>query len=85
MEHGTDLKNSGLRPFQEYFTYIEPIVNQRWAKTGVPGEKPPDLPVQNKYYHETWNKHFQHYGQRTPTITSPIFYKIMPRCKFRPS
>ena len=28
-------------------TYIEPIVNQRWAKTGVPGEKPPDLPVQN--------------------------------------
>ena len=28
-----------LRPFQEHFTYIEPIVNQRWAKTGVPGEK----------------------------------------------
>ena len=24
-----------LRPFQEYFTYIEPIVHQRWAKTGV--------------------------------------------------
>ena len=36
-----------LRPFQEYFTYIGPIVNQRSAKTGVPGEKPPDLPVQN--------------------------------------
>ena len=33
-----------LRSFQEHFTYacIEPIVNQRWAKTGVPGEKPPD-------------------------------------------
>ena len=30
--------------FQEYFTYIEPIVHQRWAKTGVPGEKPPDHP-----------------------------------------
>ena len=29
-----------LRPFQEYFTYIEPIVHQRWAKTGEPGEKP---------------------------------------------
>ena len=29
----------GLRPFQEYFTYIEPIVHQRWAKTGGPGEK----------------------------------------------
>ena len=26
-----------LRPFQDYFTYFEPIVNQRWAKTGVPG------------------------------------------------
>ena len=23
--------------FQEYFTYIEPIVHQRWAKTGKPG------------------------------------------------
>ena len=22
-----------LRPFQEYITYIEPIVHQRWAKT----------------------------------------------------
>ena len=40
-------KDSGLRPFQEYFTYIKLIVNQKWAKTGVPGEKPPDLPVQN--------------------------------------
>ena len=27
----------GLRPFQEYFTYIELIVHQRWAKTGEPG------------------------------------------------
>ena len=33
-----------LRPFQEYSTYIEPIVHQRWAKTGEPGEKPPDHP-----------------------------------------
>ena len=31
-----------LRPFQEYFTYIEPIVHQTWAKTRGPGEKPPD-------------------------------------------
>ena len=30
-----------LRPFQEYFTYIKPIVHRRWAKTG---EKPPDHP-----------------------------------------
>ena len=40
-----------LWPFQEYFTYIELIVNQRWAKTGVPREKAPDLPVQNLASH----------------------------------
>ena len=28
-----------LRPFQEYFTYIEPIVHQRRAKTGELGGK----------------------------------------------
>ena len=33
-----------LQPFQEYFTYIEPIVHRRWVKTGVPREKPPDHP-----------------------------------------
>ena len=30
--------------FQEYFTYIEPIVHQSWTKTGEHGEKPPDHP-----------------------------------------
>ena len=34
----------GLRPFQEYFTYIKLIVDQRWAKTREPGDKPPDHP-----------------------------------------
>ena len=33
-----------LQPFQEYFTYIEPIAHQKWAKTGEPREKPPDHP-----------------------------------------
>ena len=33
-----------LRPFQEYFTYIEPNVHRSWVKTGEPGEKPPDHP-----------------------------------------
>ena len=28
-----------LRPFQEYFTYIEPMVHPRWVKTGEPREK----------------------------------------------
>ena len=27
-----------LRPFQDYFTHIDPIANQRCAKTAVPGE-----------------------------------------------
>ena len=40
-----------LLPFQEYFTYIEPIVNQRWMQIGVLGEKPPDLAVQNLASH----------------------------------
>ena len=28
-----------LRPFQEYFSYIQPIVHQRWAKTRGPRGK----------------------------------------------
>ena len=36
-----------LWPIQDYFIHIELIAKQRWAKTGVPGEKPPDLPLQN--------------------------------------
>ena len=36
-----------LRPFQDYFTYFELIISQRFVKTEVPGEKPPDLPLQN--------------------------------------
>ena len=34
----------GFTALQEYFTYIELGVHQRWAKTGEPGEKPPDHP-----------------------------------------
>ena len=33
-----------LRPLQEYFIYIKPIIHQRWVKTREPGEKPPDHP-----------------------------------------
>ena len=40
-----------LQPFQDYFTYFEPIVNHRWAKIRVPREKPPDLLVQNLASH----------------------------------
>ena len=33
-----------LRPFQEYFTHIEPILHQRLAKTRESGEILPDHP-----------------------------------------
>ena len=56
-----------LRPFQEYFTYIEHIVIQRWAKTGVPGEKPPDLPVQNLASHMYTSE------ARTTAVRDPLF------------
>ena len=56
-----------LRTFQEYFAYIEPIVNQRWAKTGVPEEKPPDLPVQNLA------SHMYPREARTTAVTDQIF------------
>ena len=29
-----------LQPFPEYLTCIEPIVHQRWAKTGEPRDSP---------------------------------------------
>ena len=45
-----------LRPFQEYFTYIEPIVLQRWAKTGEPGENHLNIRMQNlAFSHVTRN------------------------------
>ena len=46
--------------FQEYCNYIEPIINQRQVKTGVPGEKPPDLPC--------WTWHFTCVPSEAPTI-----------------
>ena len=42
-----------LRLFQDYFAYIESIVNQRLAKTCVFGEKPPDPPLKNLASHLT--------------------------------
>ena len=39
-----------LQPFQDYFTYFYMIVNQRLAKIGIPGEKPPDLPLQSNQW-----------------------------------
>ena len=32
-----------LWPFSQYFTNIQPMVKQRWAKTNAFAQKPPDL------------------------------------------
>ena len=61
----TKKKHLVLRAFQEYFPYIKPIVNQRWAKTGVPGEKPPDLPMQNLASHMYPEHGSSHSGERS--------------------
>ena len=53
-----------LRSFQGYFTYFEPTVNQRWAKAGVPGEKPPDVPLQNLASHMWPERGPKHGGER---------------------
>ena len=53
-----------LRLFQEYFTYIVTIVNQGWAKTGVPGEQQPGLPVQNLASHMYSERGSNHSGKR---------------------
>ena len=37
LSHLETLKIWVLLPFQEYFTCIEPIVHQKWGKTGEPG------------------------------------------------
>ena len=58
-------KHMGFTAFQEYWTYIESIVNQRWAKTGVPGEKPPDLPMQNLASHMCPERGSNHNGERS--------------------
>ena len=42
---GVGVGRGSLRPFKEYFTYIELTVHQTWAKTGVPGVKPPEYVV----------------------------------------
>ena len=47
------------------FTYIKPIVNQRWVKTGVSGEKLPNLPVQNLASHMCPERGSNHSGERS--------------------
>ena len=55
-----------LRPFQEYFTYIEPIIHQRWAKTGVPAKNRLSRTWLSHMLHERGSNHS---GER---VSSPI-------------
>ena len=57
-----------LRLFQEYFTYIEPTVNQMWAKTGVPGEK-----KHLTYRCRTWHLTCTPSEARTTAVRDPMF------------
>ena len=41
---GGESGGEGLRPLQEYFTYIEPIVHKGGQKPKNPGKKTPDHP-----------------------------------------
>ena len=44
-----------LPTFQEYFTYMQPIVHQRWAKIGEAVEKHLTIRKQNLAFpHVTW-------------------------------
>ena len=54
-----------LWPFQEYLTYIEPIVNQTWANIEVPGAKTPDLSIQNLASHMYPKRGSNHSGERS--------------------
>ena len=58
-------------PFQEYFTYIKPIVNLRWAKTREPIEKTLDLPVQNVVSYMCPERHS--IEARTIAVRDPMF------------
>ena len=64
-----------LQPIQEYCTYIEPVVNQRWAKTGVPREKSPDLPVQNLASHMCPDRGSNHSCERSNVFESALLIK----------
>ena len=57
--------NCILWSLQEYCTYMEPIVNQRRAKAEVPGEKPPNLLVQNLASHMCPKRGLNHSGERS--------------------
>ena len=48
-------------PSRLYFTHI---VNQRWTKSGVPGEKPHDLLLQNLASHMGPESGSNHSGER---------------------
>ena len=52
-----------LQPFHEFFTYIEPIIHQRWAKTGEP-------PVSRTWLSYMWPEHgLNHSGEKSNKST----------------
>ena len=58
-------KDMDFTALSRIFDLIEPISNQRWANTRVPGEKPPDLPVQNLASHMYPERGSNRIGERS--------------------
>ena len=46
-------------PFQDYFTYTEPIVKQRWAEDGEPVAEPGDSHVTRARFEPTTVRNLQ--------------------------
>ena len=55
----------GFIALSRNFTYIKLIVNQRWARIGVPREKPSDLLVWNLASHMYFKQSSNHRGERS--------------------
>ena len=66
-----------LWPFQEYFTYIETILHQRWAKTGEPAGKKNNtwLSVSRTWLSHMWPEQGLNHSGEKPNglrVNSPI-------------
>ena len=73
---GEEAGRGSLRPFQEYFTYIEPIVHQRWAKTGEPGKKHLTIRKQNLAFPHVTRARLEPQRWETEWIKSLLPYPL---------
>ena len=65
-----------LWPFQEHFTYIEPIVHQRCAKTGEPGKSHLTIRKQNFAFPHVTRARLEPQRRETIWIKSQLSYPL---------